>query len=249
MIVWNYEPQGSEAWLAARRGAITGSRARDALDVTSKRLPGAKRTAYAMDVARERVGGMVPATYQNAAMKMGTEQEPIARVQYEAETGSIIAEVGFAHTEDKKFGASVDGLIGSDGIWECKTAVSSATLFRAIVDGDISDYRDQCLFAMWLLGRRWVDLSIWCADLQLLHTVRIKRNDDEINAFEAKLLDFDALVRQYEAGLRAFLPAAELSTPPWTDTYQPASSAATLTPSNVPAPKTTAPADVLAPSF
>ena len=37
--------------------------------------------------------------------------------------------------------------------------------------------------------------------------------------------------------------------PPWTDTYQPASSAATLTPSNVPAPKTTAPADVLAPSF
>lgn len=37
--------------------------------------------------------------------------------------------------------------------------------------------------------------------------------------------------------------------PPWTDTYLPASSAATLTPSNVPAPKTTAPADVLAPSF
>ena len=37
--------------------------------------------------------------------------------------------------------------------------------------------------------------------------------------------------------------------PPWTDTYQPASSAATLTPSNVPAPKTTAPADVLAPTF
>ena len=206
MIIWNYAPQGSEEWLAARRGAITGSRARDALEMTAKGLPGAKRVAYAMDVARERVGGAVPPTYINSAMKLGIEQEPIARVQYESETGLIIAEVGFAHTEDKKFGASVDGLIGSDGIWECKTAVSSATLFRAIVDGDISDYRDQCLFAMWLLGRRWVDLSIWCADLQLLHTVRINRNDDEVTAFEDGLIVFEELVSKYETGLRLFLP-------------------------------------------
>ena len=240
MIVWSQEPQGSDAWLAARRGAITGSRARDAFDLTAKGLPGAKRIAYAMDLARERAGGMVPATYQNAAMKMGTEQEPIARVQYEAETGQIIAEVGFAHTDDCRFGCSVDGLIGAHGVWECKTAVSSATLFRAIVEGDISDYRDQCLFAMWLLGRRWVDLSVWCADLQLLHTVRIERDDDEINAFEAKLIEFDRLVTQYEARLRAFLPADDLAAPPWTEPTAPAAA---------PAAKTTKPAELAAPSF
>lgn len=242
MIVWNQEPQGSDAWLAVRRGAITGSRARDAFDVTAKGLPGAKCLAYAMDLARERAGGTVPPTYQNAAMKMGTEQEPIARVQYEAETGQIIAEVGFAHTEDRKFGCSVDGLIGSDGVWECKTAVSSATLFRAIVDGDIRDYRDQCLFSMWLLGRRWVDLSIWCADLQLLHTVRIKRDDDEVNAFEAKLIEFDRMVTQYEVRLRAYLPAAETTAPPWADTYLPATAAAEPL-------ATTAPAELALPTF
>ena len=240
MIVWNHEPQGSDGWLAARRGAITGSRARDAFDFTAKGLPGARRIAYAQDLARERVGGVVPATYQNAAMKMGTEQEPIARVQYEAETGSIIAEVGFAHTDDLRYGCSVDGLLGSDGVWECKTAVSSATLFRTIIDGDIDDYRDQCLFAMWMLGRRWVDLSIWCADLQLLHTVRIERDDDEVNAFEAKLIDFDRLVSKYESRLRAFLPADDMAAPPWTDTYLPA------TPAASPAPAT---AENLLPTF
>jgi hypothetical protein len=48
-----------------------------------------------MDVARERVGGIVPPLYQNAAMRTGSEQEPIARVMYEAETGAMLEEVGF----------------------------------------------------------------------------------------------------------------------------------------------------------
>lgn len=212
MIVWNNHPQGSDEWLDARRGAITGSMSKMARDKLKNGKYSAQAMAYAMDTARERLGGRAPQVFQNAAMREGIEQEPHARLQYEATTGAIVQEVGFAHTSDRRFGCSVDGLVGEHGIWECKTMVSSNTLFCAMVDGDISAYRDQCLFAMWLLCRRWVDLSLWCADLQAMVTVRIERDDDEIEEFEADLMAFDALATEYAGKLEkiVFTPADEL---------------------------------------
>ena len=87
---------------------------------------------------------------------------------------------------------------------EIKTMVSSATLFKAMVDGDISEYRDQCVFAMWLLRLEWVDLCLWAPDLPSpLHIVRINRDEAEIQRMEDDMLAFDKLVSQYEAKLRA----------------------------------------------
>ena len=198
--------QGSPEWLAARRGVITASRFKDARDKLKGGAPSKSCLAYAMDVARERIpGGTVPAVFQNAAMRMGQVEEPVARMMREAETGELIEEAGFITTTDGVFGVSVDGLIGARGVWECKTMVSSATLFTAMVDGDISEYVDQCNGAMWLLGRQYVDLSLWCPDLQKLHTIRIERDDEAIQRLEDDLMAFAKLVGQYEAKLRALL--------------------------------------------
>lgn len=237
-VIFDSSPQGSEEWLQARVGAITGSRIRDAREKIKSGGPGSKSIGYAMDKARERAGGIVPPLFQNAAMRTGTEQEPIARLRYEAETGDLVQEVGFASTEDGRFGASVDGLIGEHGVWECKTMVSSATLFRAVVDGDISDYRDQCVFALWLLGRRWVDLSLWCPDLDLLHTIRIDRDEEEIAALESDLVAFDRLVDRLAAELLRAKLAPQAANPPWLPDQATAA----------PTPSTNAPA-VLAPTF
>jgi exodeoxyribonuclease (lambda-induced) len=216
-MIFDQSPQGSPEWLAIRKGCITASRAKDARDRLKNGQHSAKALTYARDKARERCGGKAPEVYVNAAMREGTEQEPLARMRYEADTGRLIEEVGFAYTEDGKFGVSVDGLIGDDGVWECKTMVSSDTLFTAMVDGDVSAYIDQCNFALWLLGRKWVDLSLWCADLQVLHTIRIERNDDAIEALEADMLAFEKLVTQYETALRAKLsPAAPAPAAPTT---------------------------------
>ena len=92
---------------------------------------------------------------------------------------------------------------------EIKTMVSSATLFKAMVDGDISEYRDQCVFAMWLLCLDWVDLCLWAPDLpNPLHIVRINRDEAEIQRMEDDMLAFDRLVTQYETKLRAKLDPA-----------------------------------------
>jgi hypothetical protein len=199
--------QGSEEWLAVRRGCITGSRFKDARDKLAKGGPSKAQLAYAMDTARERCGGTVPPKFQNAAMKTGQVQEPEARMAYEALTGNLVQEVGFFTTDDGLFGLSPDGLIDADGVLEVKTMVSSDTLFTAVADGDLSAYLDQCNGYLWLLGRQWVDLVLWAPDmahLGLQMTIhRITRDETAIEALEADMMKFAALVNGYEQSLRS----------------------------------------------
>lgn len=199
---WLQLDQGSEEWLAARRGKITGSRFKDARDkLRDGKTPSKACLSYAMDVARERVGGSAPAKFQNAAMRTGTEQEPFARAMYEARTGYMVDEAGFYLSDDAVFGLSPDGLIDADGVLEVKTMVASDTLFTAIADDDVSAYMDQCMGYLWLLGRQWVDLVLWVPDLGHMVIKRIHRDEGAIEELEADMLAFAALVGKYEDAL------------------------------------------------
>lgn len=84
MIVYT-DPQGSLEWLAARRGVITGSRFKDCRDYNqptaaekkageTRGKPSKTLLAYAMDVARERVGGIAPSKFVTHAMRAGTDR-------------------------------------------------------------------------------------------------------------------------------------------------------------------------------
>ena len=200
--MWLQLDQGSEEWLTARRGKITGSRFKDARDKLKGGQPSKACLGYAMDVARERIGGSAPSKFQNAAMRTGTEQEPFARAMYEARTGHMVDEAGFYLSDDAVFGLSPDGLIDDDGVLEIKTMVSSDTLFTAVADGDVSAYMDQCHGYLWLLGRKWVDLVLWVPDLSHMAIHRITRDEDAIEALETDLMAFARLVTQYETTLR-----------------------------------------------
>lgn len=204
-MIYHSHTQGSPEWLNARRGLITGSRFKDARDKLKSGKPSKACIDYARDVARERIGGTVPQKFQNAAMKTGTEQEPLARLAYESETGNVVQEVGFITDDDGIFGLSPDGLIGDDGVLEVKTLVSSDTLFTVLADGDISAYEDQCMGYLWLLGRQWVDLVLWAPDLDgigLSLTIRrIERDEAKIQALEDDLIAFDKMVNGYEESL------------------------------------------------
>lgn len=204
---WLQLNQGSDEWLTARRGKITGSRFKDARDKLKGGQPSKASLGYAMDIARERIGGNAPSKFQNAAMRTGTEQEPFARAMYEARTGHMVDEAGFYLSDDAVFGLSPDGLIDDNGVLEIKTMVSSDTLFTAVADGDVTAYMDQCLGYLWLLGRQWVDLILWCPDLNHMVIKRITRDEDAIEALEADLMAFSRLVTQYETTLRAALAA------------------------------------------
>lgn len=217
-MIHHQHPQGSPEWLAARRGVVTGSRFKDCRDYKAPTAaqkkegatrgdPSSKLLCYAYDVARERMGGEAPSKYQNHAMRFGIEQEGPARLAYERSTRNLVEEVGFFTTDDGLFGLSPDGLIDDDGVLEIKTMVSSDTLFTAVALGDVSEYMDQCLGYLWLLGRQWVDLCLWVPDLQHLTIRRIARDDDAIEALELDLMAFAKRVQQAEAQLRSAMSA------------------------------------------
>lgn len=207
-LIIHTDPQGSDAWLQARKGVITGSRFKDCRDKLKSGAPSKKCTDYAKDVAREREGGEPMAVFVNGAMRLGSEQEEKARDVYQLKTKNFVEEAGFITTQDRLFGVSVDGLVGEDGIIEIKTMVSSDTLFTAFVDGDISSYIDQCNGAMWLLGRKWIDLVLWVHDLGRMKIIRIDRDDDAIEALETDLMEFERTVTKYQQALHLALKEA-----------------------------------------
>jgi len=219
VITFHDAPQGSEAWLEARKGKVTGSKFKHArgrlADKTDKETgkitrgePNAKCILYAQDVARERMGGTAAGVFVNGAMRYGTEQEPLARAAYETTTGRLVREVGFATTACGTYGLSSDGLVDDDGCIEIKTMVGSDNLFTAVVDGDYSEYIDQCLGYLLFLDLQWVDLVLWTPDLEysglglVIHRITRADKAAKIADLKADLETFADLVRKFESKLR-----------------------------------------------
>lgn len=206
MIHHNFE-QGSPEWLQCRAGKITASRCKDARDFLKSGKPSAKQTAYAAQVAVERIAGMpVDQVFENWQMREGHVQEPEARAAYEALTGNLVEEVGSLATDDDVYLYSPDGLVSDDGLIEIKSLFSPERICNIVGNTDISDFIDQCNFGLWLTGRKWVDLVLWAPALKNIcmemTIVRIERDEDVIEAMETDLLKFSELVKSYEYSLR-----------------------------------------------
>lgn len=202
----NHE-QGSEAWRQCRSGVITASRFKDARDRLKGGAPSAKCLGYAAQVALERIAGRpVDKTFENWQMREGSEQEQFARIEYEARTGYMVDEVGFITTDDNRFGYSPDGEIDSDGLVEIKTILSGDVALKVCGNRDLSGYLDQCNGGLWLTGRKWIDLVIWCPALapigKEIAIHHITRDDRIINELEADLVAFMRMVDENEKLLR-----------------------------------------------
>lgn len=207
-VTFHDAPQGSEEWLAARKGRCTGSKFKYARDKLKNGNPSGKHILYAQDVARERLGGSAAPVFVNKAMTFGSEQEPQARMAYETMTGYTVQEVGFAATDCGMYGLSPDGLIDDDGVLEVKTLVGSDNLFTCVIDEDYSAYMDQCLGYLLFLDRQWVDLVMWVPDLEstglglVIHRIERSQHEKAIAELKADLESFAQLVRKFESQLR-----------------------------------------------
>lgn len=206
-MIYHDDPQGSDAWLASRSGVITASKFKDARDRLKSGGPSSKCSAYAAQVALERIAGRpIDKTFQNWQMREGQEQEPFARIAAESIKGYLVEEVGFITTDDRVFGYSPDGLIDGDGLLEIKTILSGDVALSVVGKNDLSEYMDQCNGGLWLTGRKWIDLVIWCPALEPIgkHLTihHITRDEEKIEALEADLMKFKAMVDQNEAIFR-----------------------------------------------
>jgi hypothetical protein len=162
---------------------------------------------YAFRLAIERISGTpLDEGFETWQMRRGHDLEPAARVTHEAVAGVIVDRAGFVTTDDGRFGASADGLIGDDGGSEYKCLVSPEGLREVLLSDDISEFIDQIQGCMWITGRRYWHFALYCPALAPLGTElywrRVERDEAYIEELEIDLLQFSALVDQYERTLR-----------------------------------------------
>lgn len=156
-IIMSDIEQNSDAWRKIRAGKLTASRMSDALAKT-KTGWGASRANLMAQLIAERLTGEPQESYQNEAMRWGTEKEPDARDAYAFQANVHIVQVGFVeHTTIAMAGASPDGLVGDDGLIEIK-APNTATHIETLLGHEIpAKYRTQMLWQMACTGRKWCD--------------------------------------------------------------------------------------------
>ena len=200
--------QGTPEWHAARVGAITASRCKDACDTLKNGQPSAKALGYAAQVAMERVAGVsCDDTFVNFAMRRGTELEPAARSAYEAHTGNLVQPAGMVFTDDRWFGYSTDGFVEDDGAIEIKCPLSPLVVVSMWREQDLSDYMHQMQMGLWITGRQWVDFVMYDPRLAPVNKHkfirRVRRDENFIERMEEDLMRFRRIVEGFEAALRA----------------------------------------------
>lgn len=164
---------------------------------------------YGFKLAIERISGTLleEDKFETFEMRRGRELEPEARFRHEQEIGEMVEQIGFIKTDDGLFGASLDGLIGTDGASEYKCFMSPSSLMPIVLENDISDCVHQVQGVLWLSGRKWTDFCLHCPALAAANKdfirFRTLRDEEFIAEMETKLLKFNALVCEYETKLRS----------------------------------------------
>lgn len=149
--------QRTDEWFSARLGCVTASRTADVMAKTKSGYS-ASRANYMAQLITERLTGQPAEGFSSAAMQWGTETEPQARMAYELMTGETVQETGFVlHPSIKFFGASPDGLVGSDGLLEIKCPNTSTHIDTLLADKVPSKYLTQMHVQMICTGRNWCD--------------------------------------------------------------------------------------------
>jgi predicted phage-related endonuclease len=203
--------QGTPEWKADRAGKATGSCANKIDGKIKSGAENADRRNYRVQIVTERLTGEPQDEgFVSKDMQWGTEQEPFARMAYEAATGAIVREAGFAYLPDLPAGCSVDGFIDDDtdgmGILECKCP-KSATHITYMRDAKLpADYVAQVTHNLWVTGAAFCDFVSFDPRLPgerlQLFTVRVMRNELDLKGYEAALMRFLAECDELETWLR-----------------------------------------------
>jgi YqaJ-like viral recombinase domain len=200
--------QGSEEWFQARCGRCTASRFADVLATIRSGGEAASRRNYKAQIVCERLTGVPVPSFESAEMRFGTEQEPYARIAYEARTGHTVLQCGFLPHAEILSGASPDGLIGFHGGVEIKCP-NTATHIDTLLRGMAPEHQAQVQGNLWITGRQWWDFVSYDSRMPerfQLYIRRVERDDKYIEALEIQVRRFLAEVEVMLAELDALTP-------------------------------------------
>lgn len=176
--------QGSEEWLAARRGIVTASVIGQL--ITAKTIRPASNDysrALTNTLVAERITGWTEPVYVNHDMLRGTLDEPVARAKYADHYGVNVTEVGFMVLERDgwRIGYSPDGLVNDDGLIEIKSRRPKTQLTTILTDQVPLSNMAQIQAGLLVTGRAWCDYVSFAGGMPLY----VKRVDPDERWFDA----------------------------------------------------------------
>lgn len=204
----HYHPdliQGSDEWLAARCGILTASEMRLIITPTLKLAKNEKASAHLYELLAQRITGYVEPHFISDDMLRGQVDEIEARALY-AKHYAPVREMGFITNDEWGFtlGYSPDGLVGDDGLIECK---SRRQKFQAetIIAGEMPDeYMLQVQTGLLVTGRRWCDFVSYCGGMPMV-TIRVPADDAIQDAIIEAATDFELRMSKMEEAYQTSL--------------------------------------------
>lgn len=207
MIVHDF-PQYSPEWWAARRGIPTASQAKKVF--TSQ----GKASASQQDFIRELIDQFYNSSYgieedtATAAMKNGHLREADARQAYMKHTGCVVREVGFCLDDQRRWGASPDGLGESHGLEiKCPTGKTFVG-YRQAKDKVPADYIPQVHWSMVVTGLKEWHFFSWHPDYENPVFVPVQW-DDYTEAMAEAMEKFDAKYKKEKTNFLSENPIRE----------------------------------------
>jgi predicted phage-related endonuclease len=207
-VTITYHPdlaQGSDEWLAARCGLLTASEMKLILTPTLKVANNDKTRSHLWELLGQRLTRYVEPRYIGDDMLRGIEDEIEARALY-AKHHAPVQEAGFITNNRWGFtiGYSPDGLVGDDGLIECKSRRQKFQIETIARDEVPEDYWLQLQTGLLVSERRWIDFVSYSGGLPMFvrRVEPCAQTQDAIVAaateFEERLADAE---REYRASL------------------------------------------------
>lgn len=202
--------QGSDEWLAARRGILTASEMPRIITPTLKVASNDKSRAHELEIAAQRISGYVEPSYISDDMLRGQEDEFYARQLY-AEHYAPVEQAGFITNDRFGFilGYSPDGLVGDDGLIEIKSRRQRFQIETIAADEVPSEYMIQIQTELLVSERQWVDFISYSGGLPMF-VKRVEPIPEFQEAIIAAACAFEAKVAEKMLEYRATLAAMKL---------------------------------------
>lgn len=166
---YKHVDQGSEDWLRLRCGILTASEVKLILtEKTRKRANNDHARAHAYELLSQRITGHVEPRYVTDDMLRGHQDEIEAKALY-SQHYAPVQDVGF-YTEDKwgfVIGYSPDGVVGDDGLIECKSRRPKYQMQVILSDEVPAEHMAQLQTALLVTGRQWIDYISYCGGLPM----------------------------------------------------------------------------------
>lgn len=193
--------QGSDEWLAARCGMLTASEMK--LIITPATLKPAKNdkaSAHLYELLAQRITKYVEPHYISEDMLRGQMDEIDARALY-AQHYAPVTECGFITNSRWGFtlGYSPDGLVGDDGLIECKSRRQKFQAETIITCTMPDDYLIQVQTAFLVTGRAWCDFVSYCGGMPMA-VLRVYPDEKVMAAIIDAATDFEErLIQKLDA--------------------------------------------------